>query len=243
MKLKFKFVSLFFVLMLVTLISSCSVTTNVYDKIIKNKTIVIGTESGYPPYEFLDINGNLQGIDIEIAKLIAKEIGNENSIEVKVEFKDMDFEGLLGALQSKQIYMIAAAYSVSDERKEVVDFSNIYIEEKPVIVVRTNNDITSLSELSSKKIGAQLGTTMATLALDYVAESSLTTLKKNIDLIMQLNTGTLDCVIVESIVAANYIKGNPDLKLASAVFPSSEDGGYALLLTKIKVNYLKSLIV
>jgi polar amino acid transport system substrate-binding protein len=233
MKLKFKFISLFFVLVMTTFVSSCSKQVDVYAKIVKYKTIVIGTESTYPPYEFLDKDGNLQGLDIEIAKLIAKAIGEKNNIEVKVKFKDMSFEGLLGALQSQQIDMIAAAYSITEDRSAVVDFSNVYIEEKPVILVKADTDITELSQLEGKKISAQLGTTMASIAEEYVAKgSTVTTLTKNADLIMQLKVGIIDCVIVESTVAANYTKGNNDIKVATASFASSEDGGYAFAINK-----------
>ena len=137
MKLKAKlnlFLSLFLTVILLT---SCNPNLNngTLEMIVKNKTLVVGTESGYAPYEFLDKNGNLQGLDIEIVKLIGKEIGKEYDINVTVKFVDQNFEGLLGALQAGTIDMIAAAYSVTDDRKEAVDFSNIYIEETPVIVV------------------------------------------------------------------------------------------------------------
>jgi polar amino acid transport system substrate-binding protein len=226
------FLSLLVTLIIITSCGSTNHNNGSLKMIIKNKTLVVGTESGYAPYEFLDKDGNLQGLDIEIAKLIGEEIGHEYKTTIKVKFVDMNFEGLLGALQAGTIDMIAAAYSVTDDRKKVVDFSNIYIEETPVIVVRKNADIITLEELAVSKVGAQLGTTMEEKAKEFVDESKVTTLLKNNDLIMQLKTGTLDAVILEASVASNYLKINSDLKLATFEFEQSNDGGYAFAIQK-----------
>jgi polar amino acid transport system substrate-binding protein len=207
----------------------------IYQTILQEGKIIVGTESGYAPYEFLDTSGTLQGLDIELVKLIADAIGEANDTTITVEFRDMEFGGLVGALSTQQLHMVAAGLNITSERLEKVDFSDIYIEEGMTILLRSNaTDVEESADLANLKIGAQLGTTMVELAEGYVESGTgqVTTLSKNVDLVMQLRTGTLDAVVLESTVAANFVTNNTDLKIASYQVAISEDGGFAIAIPK-----------
>ena len=94
--------------------------------------LVMGTETGFAPYEYKD-GDQILGIDVEIAAYIAK------SMDMELEITDMDFDGLIPALVTNKIDIIAAGMTVTDERKENVNFSDPYIEAKQVVVIRKSS--------------------------------------------------------------------------------------------------------
>ena len=94
----------------------------------KSEKLIVGTEAGFAPYEYMKGN-EVVGIDMDIAKAIADEMGKE------LEIKNMDFDGALAAVQSGKVDFVAAGVSISPEREEAMDFSNEYVNSTEVIVV------------------------------------------------------------------------------------------------------------
>lgn len=92
-------------------------------------TLTMGTETGFAPYEYKEGDA-IYGIDVEIAAAVAKKMNK------KLVITDMDFDALIPALASSKIDMIAAGMTVTDERKQSVDFSDAYIDAAQVIVIR-----------------------------------------------------------------------------------------------------------
>ena len=101
-------------ILLVTLVGCKAEKT---DKTASSETIIVGTEAGFAPYEFMEGN-NVVGIDMDIAKKIADATGKTLVI------KNMDFDGALVAVQQGKVDFVAAGVSVTDERKENMDFSD-----------------------------------------------------------------------------------------------------------------------
>lgn len=221
----------------VCLISTgCSAASNngSLEMIVQNKKIVVGTEATYEPFEFVNSTGDVVGMDIELAKLVAQGIGKEKGVTIELEVINMTFDGLLGALQAGTIDMIAAAYSVNPERADKVDFSNSYISFGTTVVVGKDSSIDSIDDLIGKTVGAQLGTTMETKALDVVGESgNVVSMTSNANLINSLIVGNLDAVILEDSVAQNYAaKNNTTLKMSTAEFVDETADEYAFAVQK-----------
>ena len=86
----------------------------------KTDTIVVLTSSGYEPYEIIDTDGNLTGFDIELMEALAAEVG------IEIEWKDVNFDGIIASLQSGQSEIAIAGISPTEERKAMVDFSDVY---------------------------------------------------------------------------------------------------------------------
>lgn len=95
--------------------------------------LIVGTEAGFAPYEYIGSDGKVVGVDMDISQAIAEKMGRE------LEVKDMDFDGALAAVQSGKVDMVAAGVSVNPERQKIMDFSENYIDSTEVVVVNTNS--------------------------------------------------------------------------------------------------------
>jgi len=195
--------------------------------------LVVGTSPDYPPYEFViagdDGEMEYKGIDIDIANEIASDLG----VELKIEA--MDFSGLDSALQMGTIDMILAAYNATDERAEVMDFSDVYyIDEVCALVAGdTADSYTDLAtSFDGKKVGVQLGTTLETDYFPQAVGAEKVALKKVTQLVAELKAGALDAIFVEKPIAESYIKNNPELAIAESIVFDAEATGYVVGLPK-----------
>ena len=113
--------------------------------------LIIGTAADYPPFAFYTEAFELDGFDVALARLLGERLG------VEVEFSDMAFDGLAGALQVGQIDAAIAAISVTDARRAVVDFSSVYHVSEDAALARTDSGIAlrSLADLAPYRVGVQ----------------------------------------------------------------------------------------
>lgn len=204
--------------------------TKTMDRIEKSGKLVVGTSAEYAPYEYhtlVDGKDTIVGFDISIIQEIAKDLG------VQLEIVDMGFEGLLGALNSNKVDVVIAGMNPDEKRRKSVDFSKIYYEAKQGVLVRTEDKdkIKSIADLSGKKVGVQLGTTQEAIAKEQMKDSSLVSLGKIPDLVMELKNKKIDALVVELPVANGYIKNNNDLEL-SEISVKEESGGSAIAVKK-----------
>lgn len=188
-----------------------------------SKTIVMGTSPDYPPYENIDAknNGEIVGLDVDIAKAIAKRLG------YTLEIKSMDFNGLIAALQTGRVDFVMSAMSATEERKQTVDFSDVYYLARNTIISNKDDGYTTLDQLKDKRVGVQLGSTQE-LAVSNIG-AKLTKLNKITDLIQELKSGRIDAAIVEDAVAADYAQNSPEF--AVNYLPPGDDG-YAIAFPK-----------
>jgi polar amino acid transport system substrate-binding protein len=194
------------------------------------QTLVMGTSADYPPYEFYETaqgDGEPIGFDIDIAKAITEQLGYE------LEISDMDFNGIIPALQSGRIDFAMAGMTPTEERKEAVDFSSIYYTAQNTIVAPAGSEYESYADLAGKKVGVQLGTiqeTEAKEAAKNIEGLQLEPRNKISELIQEIKAGRLDAAIIEDTVARGYIEANPDL--AFTVIPSTEEAGSPIAFPK-----------
>jgi len=200
------------------------------DRVLKNKKLVLGTSADYAPYEFhklIDGKDTIVGFDIDIAKEIAKDLGVDLVIE------DMDFDGLLQALNTDKVDIVIAGMTPNEERKQSVDFSNIYYYAKQGVMVRTEDKdkYTTIDSLKGKKVGVQLGTIQEEIANSDMPESNIVSLTKIPDLVMELKNKKVEAIIVELPVANGYVQNNPDLAI-SDISVEEDTGGSAIAVKK-----------
>ncbi|WP_409300951.1 basic amino acid ABC transporter substrate-binding protein [Peribacillus sp. SCS-155] len=168
----------------------------------EKKTLVMGTSADFPPFETRDNNGEIKGFDIDLAKYITKELGYE------LEIKDMNFDGLIGALQSGTVDFVASGMSATDKRKESVDFSTEYHHSGEMFVTLKDSKVKSMEDLDGTKLGTQLGTIQEEGAkkLAKTIELKVKTLNKVPELVQELKAGRIDAVYLDKTVAQGYIK-------------------------------------
>jgi ABC-type amino acid transport substrate-binding protein len=171
-----------------------------YDVITDRGTIIVGTNSGWPPFEMLNTTTDeLYGFDIDLAELVADYIG------VTVEWVDMDFDALIGACQAGSIDMIASATFITAARCEVLQPLCWYIRTNEVVVVKANSTLTisSLDDLVGYTVGAQTGTTEDE-ELSEITGVDLVRYPLVETMFQDLNAGALDAVYVDEPIVALY---------------------------------------
>ncbi|NLK91236.1 MAG: transporter substrate-binding domain-containing protein [Clostridiales bacterium] len=186
--------------------------------------IVLGTSADYPPYEFhkeIDGKDTIVGFDIEIAKAIAKDLG------VELEIKDMDFDGLLLALNAGKVDFVIAGMTPDPERD--VEFSKIYYNALQGLLVHADNkDVyKTIDDLTGKRIGAQKGAIQEKLAKKEIKDLKLKALNKIPDLVLEVKHKKIDAVLMEMPVAEAYAANNDDLFLMPVEL-IDEEGGSAV---------------
>ena len=206
--------------------------------------LIMATNAEFPPYEYKE-GDTIVGIDAEVAKLIAEKLGLE------LEIADVDFDSIIPGVQSGKYDMGMAGMTVTDERKEKVNFSDSYATGVQVVIVKEDSDIKSIDDLEGKKIGAQQGTTGYIYASDSVenggfGEENVTGYQNGALAVEALKGGKVDCVIIDNEPAKAYVAANEGLKILDTEYVTED---YAICFAKentelqTKVNdALKALI-
>ncbi len=191
----------------------------------ETKTLLMGTSADFPPFETRDNTGEIVGFDIDLAKYIANELGYE------LEIKDMNFDGLVGALQANRVDFVASGMSATDTRKESVDFSVEYHRSGEMIVTLKDSEIKGMADLEGKTIAVQLGTIQEEGAKKLAEQINLEikALDKVPNMIQELKSGRVDGVYLDKTVGEGYVK---ELDLAGFDDESEGTPGMAIAFPK-----------
>ncbi len=174
-----------------------------------NKLVLV-TEAGFAPYEFYQ-DGEIVGVDIEIAREIAKELGKELVV------KDVSFDFLINEVKSGKADFAAAGISITDERKKQVDFTDEYTVSNQVVVVKKDSPITSFDEIRNKRIAVQLGTVADLYVSDNYPDATLVQHKKYLSAVEDVKAEKVDCLIMDELPAKEIVKANSELKIMDGV--------------------------
>ncbi|MCM3633780.1 MULTISPECIES: ABC transporter substrate-binding protein/permease [Paenibacillus] len=191
------------------------------------KTLIMGTSPDFPPYESVDAknNGEIIGLDIDIAKTILSELGYE------LQIQSMDFSGLIAAMQTGRVDFVMSGMSATEERKKSVDFSDPYYFARNTIVSKADNNYETLESLEGLVVGAQLGSVQEAVANQVPNASEVRKLNKIADLILEINSNRIAAAIVEDAVAVEMTNANPSLVM-NFLPADANDGGYAIAFPK-----------
>ena len=168
--------------------------------------IVIGYDNTYFPMGFLDDNGDTVGFDVDLANKTFDKLG------MKVKFQSIDWSMKETELNSNNIDFIWNGYTITEERKEKVDFSEAYLNNKQVIVTLATADINAKSDLAGKKVGAQSeSSAIEAMEKDMELYESFNggeaiTFEDNNQALMDLEAGRIDAVVADEILVKYYIK-------------------------------------
>ncbi|MFV9511357.1 basic amino acid ABC transporter substrate-binding protein [Tepidibacillus sp. LV47] len=214
--------------------SNSTSTTNT--EVAKNESakVYVGTDTAFPPFEYVDTaSGQYTGFDIELIKEIAKIEG------LNIELKPMEFKAIIPGLQSKTLDVGIAGMTITDERKQVVDFSEPYFQAGLVIGVKPDNStIKTKDDLVGKTIAVKLGTSSEKLARS-IKDAKVKTFDNSNDLYLEVQNGGADAVIEDLPVLKHYAVKNPG-KLKVIDQPMTGDF-YGIAVAKGKDDLLKKI--
>ena len=196
--------------------------TPTLDAIRERGQLILGTESTYPPFEFIVIENGQRvgaGFDVMLAQKIAEKLG------VTLVTSEMAFDSLIPAIQAGTID-IAASMTPTDERKQAVDFSENYYETSNVFLVRKGEEgnFTSAESFDGKTIGAQVGTAQNDLVVNDMTNAQSLLLPKVTTLVQELKTGNIDAICMEKPAGDIYAAAYPDLVIADYVVADAAGG-------------------
>ena len=190
-------------------------------------TLVMATNAEFPPYEYYE-GGEVVGIDADIARAIAEDMG----MEVKIE--DMAFDSIIAAVQSGKADFGAAGMTVTEDRLANVNFSETYAEAKQVIIVPEGSEIKTADDLSGKKVGVQLGTTGDILA-DDIEDGTVERYNKGAEAVQALVQGKIDAVIIDNEPAKVFVSENEGLTTIEDAYEAEQ---YAIAVAKDNTELL-----
>ena len=177
---------------------------------------VVGSNAEYPPFESVDDAGNIVGFDIDIVNAIAKAAG------IEIEFVNTRWDGIFVALASGEFDAVASAATITDERKETVDFTDPYFNAGQSLAVPIGSDITSPDDLAGKRVGTQLGTTGDIWGTDNTDAEMVR--YDEITLAFQaLAQGDIDAIINDGPTSAEIIKANPEMGVTLVGEPFTDE--------------------
>ena len=181
-----------------------------------NKLVMV-TEAGFAPYEYYE-NGEIVGVDVDIAKEIAKELGKELVI------KDIAFDSIINEVRTGKADIGAAGISYSDKRAKKVDFSINYSTSNQVVVVKNGSNIRDVNNIDGKKIAVQLGSVADTYVTSNFKNSEIVREKKYLAAIQDLKDGKADAVVMDELPAKEMVKNNNDIMILSGNLASDSYG-------------------
>mgnify|MGYP001524446569 FL=1 len=194
--------------------------------------LIMATNAEFPPYEYHDGDA-VVGIDAEIAKAIADELGME------LEIEDIAFDSIIPEIVSGKADMGLAGMTVTEDRMQSVDFSNTYAKASQKIIVTEDSEIASPDDLKGVIVGVQLGTTGDIYVSDLEADgTTVERYNKGFEAVQALSQGKIDAVVIDGEPAKTFVAETQGLKILDESFTDEE---YAIAVKKGNTELLEKI--
>ena len=170
------------------------------------EVLLIGTDATYPPFEFTEPNGMLTGVSVEMGRALAAELN------VPVEFKNIQFDGLIPALQTGSVDVIISSMTDTEERRKSLDFSAPYAATSICLLVPKDSPLKSVEELKTgkRRIVTKIATTGEHWARANLPNAEIVALDADPACVMEISKGSADAWVYDQISVMNYALRNPD---------------------------------
>jgi len=162
-----------------------------------DRTYVVATDPTWPPMQYISSDKQIIGYEIDYVEAVAKEAG------IKVEFKNVAWDGLFAGLDSGRFDMVASSVTITEDRQKVMDFSQPFYTVKQAVILPKESTATSVADLKGKTLGTQLGTTgyFAIQQMDGVIAKSYDEVSYAIE---SAYTGRIDGVVCDEPTAVSF---------------------------------------
>ena len=185
--------------------------------------LVMATNAEFPPYEYHE-GQEIIGIDVDIAKAIAAELGME------LEIEDVAFDSIIPEITSGKADIGLAGITVIEDRKVSVDFSDTYAKASQMIIVKEDSEIAGPEDLKGVVVGVQLGTTGDLYVSDLEADgTTVERYNKGFEAVQALSQGKIDAVVIDGEPAKTFVSETEGLKMLDEAFTEEE---YAIAVKK-----------
>lgn len=204
-----------------------------------NQTYIVATDASYAPMEYME-NNKVVGFSHDILDAAAK------SQNIKLDFNNTPFEGLFANVNKGDSDIALASITITDERKQQLDFSEPYFEATQMIVFNegAGKNIKSFNDLKTHSVSVQAATSGDLIMQDLQGKQS-TQIKRfeNMPLAFkELQSGGVDAVVGDSSVVEHYVQQNPEVKLTTLVDPSFVKEQYGFAFRKGRNDGLREAI-
>jgi polar amino acid transport system substrate-binding protein len=201
------------------------------------KVYVVGTDAAYAPFESQNEKAEIVGFDIDVVKAIAAKAG------IEVKFVNTPWEGIFNALAQGDRDMIVSAVTITDERKQTMDFSEPYFDARQLIAVKTTSKVAKFDDLKKLKVGVQTGTTgdEAVTKLLGKTNANIKRFESTPLALKELEAGGVDAVVADNGVIINYVSNNSGSKFKTVADTSFAAEQYGMPVKKGNADLLAKL--
>lgn len=201
------------------------------------KVYVVGTDAAYAPFESQNEKGEIVGFDIEVVQAIAAKAGFE------VKFVNTPWEGIFNALGQGDRDMVVSAVTITEERKQTMDFSAPYFDAQQLIAVKEDSKVAKFADLKKLKVGVQTGTTgdEAVTKLLGKASTNIKRFESTPLALKELESGGVDAVVADNGVVIHYVANNPGGKFKTVADKEFVPEQYGIALKKGNTELLEKI--
>ena len=179
---------------------------NSLTKVQEQGYFTLGLDADFAPMGFTEDDGTIVGFDIDLANAVAEKMG------VKVEVKPIDWDSKAMELSTGKIDVIWNGFSITDERRQEVLFSNPYLSTKQSVIVKAGSDIKTKADLAGKKIALQDGSTSEdalkadAATYESIGDDNISRFKENSQVLMEVEAGRADAAVIDEIFVRYYLQ-------------------------------------
>lgn len=192
------------------------------------KVYVVGVDAAYAPFESQNDKGEIVGFDIDVARAAAAKAG------IEVKFVNTPWEGIFSELGQGGRDMVASAVTITDERRQTMDFSDPYFDAQQLIAVKDNSKVAKFADLKKLKVGVQTGTTgdEAVSKLLGKTHPNIRRFESTPMALKELESGGVDAVVADNGVIIHYVANNPGGKFKTVADPDFAPEQYGIAVKK-----------
>ncbi len=201
------------------------------------KVYAVGTDAAYAPFESQNEKGEIVGLTVDVVTAVAKKAG------IEVKFVNTPWEGIFNSLQQGDRDMLASSITITDERKQTMDFTNPYFDAYQLIAVKATSKVAKFDDLKKLKVGVQTGTTGDEAVTKQQGKNS-TNIKRFESTplaLKELEAGGVDAVVADNGVVINYVTNNPAAKFKTVSDKSFAPEQYGFAVKKGNTELLEKL--
>ena len=201
------------------------------------KVFVVGTDAAYAPFESQNEKGEIVGMTIDMLSAVAQKAG------VEIKFVNTPWEGIFNSLQQGDRDILASSITITDERKQTMDFTNPYFDAYQLIAVKANSKVAKFDDLKKLKVGVQTGTTGDEVVTKQQGKNS-TNIKRFESTplaLKELEAGGVDAVVADNGVVINYVTNNPGAKFKTVSDKAFAPEQYGFAVKKGNAELLEKL--